>query len=423
MPIVLANATVPLLGAVDTGVVGQLGQAAPIGAVGIGAVILSAIYWVFGFLRMGTTGLTSQALGAGDGRERRALLNRALLLAALAGLGIILLQGPLMRAAFWLSPASGKVEGLAGEYIGIRVFSAPAAIALYGITGWLIALERTRAVLVLQVLMNGMNVVLDLWFVLGLGWGISGVAVATFLAEWSGLGLGLWFCREALLGGAWRDTTRIFDAARWRRMLAVNGDIAVRSILLQGAFMAFLFLGARLGDITLAANQILLQFLEITAFALDGFAFAAETLVGQAVGGRRRAEMRRAAVLSSLWGCVVVAVMALFFATAGRWLVAVMTTSEGVRAMATIYLPWVVAAPLIGIASWMLDGIFIGATRTRDMRNAMLVSVLIYVAAVAVLFVPYGNHGLWAALMVLFVARAATLALRYSALEAAAFRP
>ena len=196
-PIVLSNATVPILGAVDTGVVGQLGLAAPIGAVGVGAIVLSSVYWIFGFLRMGTTGLTAQAAGEGDAPEVAALLSRALLIGAVGGALLILLQLPIFWGAFRISPASAEVEGLARRYMAIRIWSAPAAIALYGITGWLIAQERTWAVLVIQLWMNGLNVALDLLFVLGLGWGVGGVASATFLAEWTGLALGLWLCRAA----------------------------------------------------------------------------------------------------------------------------------------------------------------------------------------------------------------------------------
>ncbi len=415
-PIVLANATIPLLGLVDTGVVGQIGRAAPIGAVGIGAVILTAIYWIFGFLRMGTTGLTSQAAGAGDRGEVNALLMRVLLMAGAAGLALILLQVPLMWAAFQISPASGEVESLARGYMQIRIFSAPAAIAIFGLTGWLIALERTRAVLMLQLLMNGLNLLLDLWFVLGLDWGVSGVAVATFTAEWSGLLLGLWLCRDGFAGQV--SWARIFDAKRLRRMIGVNGDIMIRTVLLQVAFMSFLFLGAGLGDVTLAANQVLLQFLHITAYALDGFAFAAETLVGQAVGAKKQGELRRAAVLTSLWGVVIVVGLTVVFALAGRPVIWLMTTAPDVRAAASSYLIWLIAAPIIGISSWMLDGIFIGATRTGDMRRAMIWSVAVYGLAVWILLPAWGNNGLWAALMVFFIARAVTLAWRYRGLEA-----
>jgi MATE family multidrug resistance protein len=422
LPIVLSNATVPILGAVDTGVVGQLGEAAPIGAVGIGAIILSALYWIFGFLRMGTTGMTSQAHGAGLRGEVAALLVRALIVGLAAGIVVIALQAVLFRGAFLLSPASAEVEGMARDYLAVRVWSAPAAIGLYGLTGWLIALERARAVLVVQVWMNGLNILLDLWFVLGLDWGVEGVALATFLAEWSGFALALWLCRGAFAQPDWRDWPRVFDKRRLKRMAALNGDILLRSLMLQAIFVSFLFLGADFGDVALAANQVLLQFLHITAYALDGFAFAVEALVGQALGARDRAGLRRAAVLSSLWSLACVVILSLGFALAGGAIIDLMTTAPDVRLSARDYLPYMVAAPVLGVASWMLDGIFIGATQSREMRNMMGLSLLVYVVAVAVLVPVFGNHGLWAALLISFVARGVTLGWRYPRLEALADR-
>ncbi len=244
LPIMLSNVTIPILGAVDTGVVGQMGQAAPIGAVGIGAVVLSAIYWIFGFLRMGTSGLAAQALGQGNRAEVAALLTRVLLIGFAGGVVIILLQVPILWAAFWLSPASAEVESLARGYMQIRIWSAPAAIAVFGITGWLIAQERTRAVLVLQLWMNGINVVLNVWFVLGIGWGVNGVALATFLAEWSGMAMGLYLCRAAFRVPAWRDWARVFDRVKLVQMAQVNSDILIRSLLLQVIFLSFLFVAA-----------------------------------------------------------------------------------------------------------------------------------------------------------------------------------
>ena len=423
VPIVISNATVPILGAVDTGVVGQMGQAAPIGAVGIGAIILAAIYWIFGFLRMGTVGLTSQALGSKDGPEVAALLTRSLLIGAAAGTLLILLQGPIFWASFLAAPATPEVESLAREYMQVRIWSAPAAIGLYGITGWLIAQERTTAVLVIQIWMNGLNIVLDLVFVLGFGWGVEGVAFATFLAEWSGLAVGLWFCRAAFRAPEWRNWAQVFDTVRLKHMAVVNSDILIRSLLLEAIFVSFLFLGSGLGDVTLAANQVLLQFLFITAYAMDGFAFAAESLVGQAMGARNRSVLRRASMMTGIWGVVIVVVLAAVFAAVGAWVIDIMTTAEDVRAEAKQYLIYMVAAPPLGVAAWMFDGIFIGATRTRDMRNMMFVSFLIYCAAAAALIPLFGNHGLWQALIISFVVRGVTLGLRYPALEAAADRP
>ncbi|MGJ8588442.1 MAG: MATE family efflux transporter [Yoonia sp.] len=423
LPIVLSNATVPILGVVDTGVVGQLGEAAPIGAVGIGAIILSAVYWIFGFLRMGTTGLTSQASGAGDGAEVDALLSRALLIGISAGLVMIIAQVAIFHAAFWLSPASAEVEALARDYMVIRIWSAPATIALYGITGWLIAQERTRAVLVIQVGMNGANIALSIVLGLQLGWGVEGVAWATFMAEWGGLAVGLWFCRGVFGRAAWLSAERVFDLVRLRHMALVNSDILIRSVLLQAIFVSFLFFGSDFGDVQLAANQILMQFLQVTAYALDGFAFSAEALVGQALGARARAALRRSAVLSSLWGGIVCALLALSFALFGGRVIDIMTTAPEVREVARIYLPYMVLAPIVGVAAWMLDGIFIGATRTKDMRNMMIVSAVIYFATVLPLMALFHNHGLWIGLLLNFVVRGATLAWKYPALEAEADRP
>lgn len=418
IPIVLANATVPILGAVDTGVVGQLGLAAPIGAVGIGAIILSAVYWIFGFLRMGTTGMTAQAIGAKDEAETAALLTRSLMIGVTAGLVIVLLQIPLFWAAFKMAPASPEVERLAQSYMQIRIFSAPAAIALFGINGWLIAHERTKEIFILQLWMNGLNIGLDLLFVLQLNWGVEGVAIATFIAEWSGLALGLWLTRFGFANGLWRNWVQVFDRVKLWRMAVVNGDIMLRSVLLQASFMMFLFIGAGYGDVTLAANEVLLQFLHITAYALDGFAFSVEALVGQALGAKNRSAFRQSVYLSSFWGVCIVIGMSVTIWFIGNWGIDVMTTAPDVRIEAKTYLPWMAIAPLVGVASWMLDGIFIGATRTHDMRNMMLISFVVYVASLWLLLEPFGNHGLWASLLIFYIVRGVTLWWKYPTLEA-----
>jgi len=418
IPIVLANATIPILGAVDTAVVGQLGLAVPIGAVGIGAIIITAIYWLFGFLRMGTTGLTAQAIGSGDKPETSALLVRGVIIGFTAGLLLIIAQVPIFLGALQLSPASMEVESLAQKYLQIRVYSAPAAIALFGITGWLIAKEKTRAVLLLQLVLNGINIALDLVFVLKLGWGVEGVAIATLIAEWSGLIFGLWLAREGFNNGYWKNWLQIFDRVRLIQMAKVNSDIMIRSILLEISFVSFLFLGSSFDDATLAANQVLIQFLNITAYALDGFAFAAEALVGQALGAKNRPLFRRAVVMTSQWGLGSVILMALAFFVFGNSIINIMTTAQDVRTVGYEYLPWMVIAPLAGAAAWMLDGIFIGATRTADMRNMMFISFCIYLIALAILLPKYGNHGLWASLIIFSLARGITLGFKYPRLEA-----
>ncbi len=418
VPIVLSNATVPILGAVDVGVVGQMGEAAPIGAVGLGAIILSTLYWVFGFLRMGTVGLVGQAEGAGDTAEVAAWLTRALAVGFAGGAMLIVLQPLLFWAALQLAPASAEVESLARQYLSIRIWTAPAAIAVYALTGWLVAMERTGGVFWVQLTMNGLNILLDLLFVLVFDWGVPGVAFATVIAELTGAGLGLWFCRDAFARPDWRDWPRIFNRAKLVRMALLNTDILLRSAMLMIIFSSFVFIGARFGDVTLAANEVLVQFMYITAYAMDGFAFAAETLIARAIGRGDRGQLRRSALVTGTWGLVVCVTMALAFTALGGWIIDVMAKDPDVQRVARDYLPYMVAAPLIGCAAWMLDGIFIGATRSRDMRNMMAVSFAIYWGAIFLLLPLLGNHGLWLALLISFAARGVTLATRYRALEA-----
>ncbi|MEM8653205.1 MAG: MATE family efflux transporter [Pseudomonadota bacterium] len=420
LPIVLSNATVPILGAVDVGVVGQMGEAAPIGAVAMGAIILTTMYWIFGFLRMGTVSLVGQAAGAGDEGEVSAWLTRALLVAGMGGVGLFLLQIPIFWLAFQLSPASAEVESLTRDYLFIRIWAAPAAIAVYALTGWLVAMERTGGVFWVQLVMNGVNIILNFVFVLGFGWGVTGVAIATVIAELIGAGLGFWFCRAAFDHPAWRDWPRVLRRAQLIKMALLNTDILLRSLMLMIIFSSFVFLGARFGDVTLAANEVLIQFMYITAHAMDGFAFAAETLIARAYGRRDPARVRRSAIMTSTWGMVVCCVTAFGFLLAGPWLIDVMAKDVDVQATARAYLWWMVAAPLVGCAAWMFDGIFIGAGRGRDMRNMMAISFVIYWLAVFALLPLMGNHGLWAAILISFIARGVTLGVRYPALERAA---
>ena len=387
IPIVLSNITVPILGVVDTAVVGQLGKAAPVAAVGVGAIIITTFYWLFGFLRMGTTGLVAQAVGSEDESEVRSYLLRALFLGFSAGLLIFLLRNALADFGFWLSPASIEVEELAKKYISIRVWSAPAAISLYGIVGWLIALERTKSVLVVQLFMNGVNVLLDIWFVLGLNWGIEGVAVATAIAEVSALILGLFLCYDRFKDNSWPSFQAIFSTERLKNMLSINLDIFFRSIMLQAISVSFLLYGGKFGDVKLAANQILLQFLHVAAHGLDGFAFAAETLVGQAFGRKDRTILRKSVKVTSKLAFLLCCTMAIIFFFIGSSLIDVMTTAEDVRSEAKGYIIFIVLVPILGASAYMLDGIFVGAMKTKDMRNMMFISVIFYFIALILLVV------------------------------------
>jgi MATE family multidrug resistance protein len=354
--------------------------------------------------------------------ERSAVLLRAMLVGVAAGLALVVAQTLLFSAAFMVAPASDRVEALAGQYLSIRIWGAPATIALYALTGWLVGLGRTRGVLALQLWQNGINVLLDVWFVLGLGWGVPGVAISTLIAEWSGLALALWLARDAF-GVGFRDgLARLGDRVAMRRMFTASRDIMGRTVLLQLSFTSFVFLGARFGDVPLAANQVLMQFLSVTAYALDGFAFAAEALVGQAVGARSGAATRAAGRVCMQLGLGGAAGMAALIAVGGPFAIDLLTTSPEVREAARDYLPWLVAAPLIGVAAWIYDGIFIGALLTGDMLRAMFLTVVVYAVALAFLVPAYGNHGLWAGLMILNATRTVTLWRLYPRVTALAAR-
>ena len=301
-PIILSNLSTPLLGAVDTAVMGHLPDAAYLGAVAVGSVIFSFLYWGFGFLRMGTTGFTAQAHGADDRDELRACLGRPLIIAGVLGVLLIALQWPIGRVAFALMDASVQVEAFAGTYFAIRIWSAPFALTNYAVLGWLLGTQRARHALVLQVALNGINIVLDLLFVVGLGYTIAGVAAASLLAEMAAAALGLGLCAHLLrgMGGRW-SRARLLARDALVRLFRVNRDIFIRTLTLIFAFAYFTARGAQFGETTLAANAVLMQFQNILSFGLDGFAHAAETLVGSAVGARDRRAFAAAVRTSTIW--------------------------------------------------------------------------------------------------------------------------
>jgi MATE family multidrug resistance protein len=416
LPIMLSNVSTPLLGIVDTGVVGQIPDPTYIGGVALGALVFNFVFWAFGFLRMGTTGLTAQALGAGDATEVRAGLGRAVMIAAVVGAALVALQWPIRELAFALLEGSPEVEDLARRYYDIRIWAAPATLINYALLGWFIGLGRAQMALVLQLLLNVTNMALCLLFVLGYGLGVEGVGTATLLAEVvaavAGLGIAARHLRA--VGGRW-DFAQLRAADRMARTIAVNRDIMIRSAALIGAFTWFMAQGARQGDTILAVNAVLMHFVTFAAFFLDGLAFAAEALVGKAVGAAHRAGLRAAARMTTCWAAGVAVAACTVFAFAGTGIVDLLTVDAGVRETARVYLPWAVLAPVVSVWAFQLDGIFIGATRTAQMRNAMLVALAIFLFAWWVLQ-PFGNHGLWAALYVHYAARAGTLAYHWPAL-------
>ena len=416
-PIVLSNISIPILGAIDTGVIGQLGNPIAIGAVGIGAIILSAVYWLFGFLRMGTTGFVAQAQGRDDASEVVALLVRGILIGLACGFFVILIHPILFWLSFLISPSSNEVELLALDYMSIRIFSAPAIISTYAIMGWLIALEKTKYVLILQLTMNGLNAVLDFWFVLGMGWGVEGVAWATFIAEWFALLMGLAICFALSQNFPKIIWTLIFSRTKIITILLVNRDIFLRSLMVEMIFVSFLMTSGKFGDVELAATQILLQFLHISSYGMDGFAFAAEVLVGQAVGKSNRFMLRDAVIKSALWTFVIAIFLALIYALFGSFLIKIMTTSDEVILASESFLIFIVLGPIFGALPFLMDGIFVGATRSIDMRNMMFLSLIIYVVSAYVLIDLYEFYGLWLALLVSYAARGISLLTRYPKLE------
>jgi len=411
-PIILSGISVPLLGAVDTAVVGRLFDPAYIGGVALGAVIFDFVFWGFGFLRMGTTGLAAQADGAGDAAERNAVLSRALLLGAALGLVVLLLQVPIGWLAFSLLQGSEAVETQARLYYSIRIWSAPATLANYALLGWLLARQRTDLVLVVELALNLVNILLDLWFVLGLGWGVAGVAAASVIAELVALGLALVIRHRLGHRLDWRrERARILDRARLMALMRVNFDILVRTLSLIAALALFTATGARMGDLPLAGNAILMNFFLLLSYGLDGFAHTAQILVGTAIGARDRAAYRRAVGDTTLWAAGIAVAGAVGFALAGPSLVRLYSVNPAVQAQALAYLPWMVAISLIAVWCFQFDGIYIGATRTAEMRNGMLISLAADLLALW-LFVPaWGNHGLWLSLAVFFAARSLTLGL------------
>jgi multidrug resistance protein, MATE family len=417
VPVMISNVSTPLIGIVDTAIVGHYPNPVYIGAVAVGSLIFTFVFWGFGFLRMGTTGLTAQALGARDDAELAAGLGRALLIAAGAGVCLILLQWPIRATAFALLGSSPQVERLARGYFDVRIWAAPATLANYALLGWFIGLGRTDIGLVLQLVLNLTNMVLDMIFVLGFGWDVRGVAFGTTLAEYvaaaAGVTIAVGYLRRG--GGLRWSLAQILAPAQLQRVFSVNGDIMIRSLALITVFVWFTSAGARQGDVILAGNSILMQFIAACAFFLDGLAFAAEALVGRAVGGPHRNGLTIAARMTTLWAAAVAVLLAAVLAVGGPFFIDGLTVDSSARAAARAYLPWAAAAPLLGVWAFQLDGIFIGATRTADMRNAMLASLLIFLVAWWLLL-PLGNTGLWVAFYVHYLARTGSLLYYYPAL-------
>lgn len=411
IPIILANMAAPLLGLVDTAVIGHTGNASDLGAIALGSLVFNFVYWAFGFLRMGTTGFTAQAAGAGDYAEVRAAFGRALLLGGFIGLLLIVAQYPIIHSALWLLDGSANVEAQVKSYWDIRIWAAPATLASYAIMGSLIGLGKTRQLLWLQLFLNTINLLLDVVFVVGFDWGVRGIALGTLIAEWSCALVGLILVLKHLRV----RQEKFWQWSHWlnrpalAKTLSTNADIMWRTLFLLAGFAFFANQGAGFGDTTLAANHILLQFISFSAFFLDGFAFALESLVGKAKGARNRQLFDKVIVLSTQIAACTAALLMLIILLGGTTAIAGLTAIEGIRQEANIFLPYAAVYVLVSFAAFQLDGIFIGATRSRAMRNASFYALAIFLASSWILIPHWGNHGLWIAFVIYVVARAMAL--------------
>ncbi len=423
VPIMLSNVSEPLIGVVNTAVVGRLPEPHYIGAVTVGSLIFSFLFWGFGFLRLSTGGLSAQATGAGDGPELSLVFWRSIALALGIGM-MLLLLGP------WIGPVAVKLVGGSADimheaqvYFSYRIWSAPAALCNFAIMGWFIGQGRASIAFIVQLVLNVSNMIMSVVFVLGLGMTADGVGLAVIIAEYTAVALGLVRAAAALRKSAGIPSMAlVFQRKPFLALIAANADIMIRTFCLVFAFGWFASRGAKQGDIVIAANSVLLLMFEVAAYLIDGFAYASEALVGQAIGARDRLKFSKAISLTTLWALVFGTLFSLVIWMWGAPLIGLMTTNDDVRRYAIDFLPWAAMTPLLGTICFQFDGIFTGAMQTRDMRNMMVLSLAIFLGSWWLLEPTYGNHGLWAALCIFFVVRGITFGMRMPALTRAAFK-
>ena len=408
-PMILSNISVPMVALVDSAVIGHLPHAHQLGAVAVGASLYTFLAFLMGFLRMGSTGFAAQAAGRADGAALRQVLAQGLLLALLFAVFLGALAIPFSHLALGLMQPSAALQDSTLAFFHTRLLGLPAALASFALVGWFLGTQNARAPLAILLTTNLLNIVLNLWFVLGLDWGVLGSARASVIAEWSAALLGLALTRPALRAYpgqvAWALLKRWQS---WRPLLSVNRDIFIRSLALQAVFFLITVQGARLGEATVAANALLLNGLLLTAYALDGLAHAVEALCGHAIGAGDRAALRRSMTVACGWSLIVSLGFAGVFLLGGHWFIQLQTDIPSVRETAFAYLPYLAVLPLVAVWSYLLDGLFIGATRAREMRNGMLLSVAI-AAPFAYAASGLGNHGLWLGFLLFMALRAVTL--------------
>ncbi|STO55803.1 MATE family efflux transporter DinF [Grimontia hollisae] len=409
-PMVLSNITVPLLGLVDAAVIGHLDHAWYLGGVAVGSTMIAVAFWLLGFLRMATTGLTAQAYGANDKPGLANVFLQGISLAWLLALAIIALHPLIADGVFSYSDASTEVKRYAEQYFSVRIWSAPAALTNLVVMGWLLGAQNAKKPMTLLIVVNVINIVLDVLFVVVLGWKVQGAAAASVIADYSGMALGLYFVAQR-----WQSEGLPSPVAQWKkasagmgRLLKLNRDIFLRSLCLQLAFTFMTFQGATLGDDVVAANAVLMNFLMLVSFAMDGFAYAMEAMVGKAVGARNRNELMDSLVATTFWSLLISLLITCAFLLWGEGIVGIISDIPAVREQAFIYLPWLIAMPLVAMWCFLLDGVFIGATRGREMRNTMFVAMAGFFAIWWSLS-GFGNHALWAAMLGFMALRGLTL--------------
>ena len=413
-PMIISNVSVPLLGMVDTGVTGHLDNSAYLGAVAIGATIFTFIYMGMNFLRMGTTGLAAQSFGAGDNDGLRASLGQALIVSLVIALILIVFQVPIGQSALSLLGGDADTQRYAGEYFSIRIWSAPGTLANYALIGWFIGLQNARIPLLIFLTINFTNIALDLFFVVVLGMTVDGVALASVIAEYSGFLVGAAFAISILKkrAGHW-PFARLTSITAYKAFFSINANLFVRTMALMFTLSFITAQSARLGGQILAANALLLNFQYLTAFGLDGIAHAAEALVGKALGQRRRDAVVHSVNLTLKWSAIFALGFTVVYVLAGPLIISILTDLPDVREAALRYLPWMIASPLVSVWCFLYDGVYIGATRAKDMRNIMVLSTLFVFLPAWYFLQPLGNHGLWLAFLLFMASRGIGMHLGY----------
>ena len=401
LPSIVSNITVPLLGLVDTAIAGHMGGAVYIGAVAVGSMIFNVIYWLFGFLRMGTSGMTSQALGRRDLDAVAMLLARSLMVALAAAVAILALQVPIGHAALALVGADGSITVQAWRYFGICVWGAPAMLCLYSLTGWYVGMQNTRLPMLVSVMQNVVNIVASFCFVYLMGMKVEGVALGTLVAQYAGVAVsvGVW---AYAYGGRLLCRVRWREVACWRGMMpffAVNRDIFVRTLFLVAVNFYFLSAGASAGAVVLAVNTLLMQLFTLFSYVMDGFAYAGEALCGRLYGARNVAGFRRMVSRLFVWGVCVALAYTAVYAAGGRAFLSLLTDSGQVVSAASRYMWWAVAIPLCGVAAFVWDGVFIGITATRGMLLSSAVAAAVFFVVQQLLCPMMHNHALWLAFL------------------------